>query len=218
VALAALDSNGAALSAPRRFFVIIDRRPPALEVVVRRTGLLTIDYRARATDAVAGVTDRSIRSRTSDGGYRRGWAAGWHAFGGPGPYWIEFQVSDRAGNVRRVRRVLNWPAAPLARRLAWNKTFSTLGVPFSVARLHRRVRGSYRPTPGLVRLLAANWEFTPFVGLPWPSALPPPGVIGVWSDGRKSFFLVLEIAGRRYRLEDANGRLRRGVYMVRPAT
>jgi hypothetical protein len=211
VALAALDPGGAALGAPRQFSVLIDRQPPELRLVVRRTGLLRIDYRAAATDAVAGVTSRAIRSRASDGGYRRGWAAGWHAFGGRGPYWIEFQVADRAGNVRRIRRVLTWPAPPLARRLAWNTAFSTMRVPFAVAGLQRRVRGRYPAMPGLVGLLAGNWEFTPFVGLASPAALPPPGVIGVWSDGRRRLFLTLEIAGRRYFIEDANGRVRRGV-------
>jgi hypothetical protein len=211
VAIAALDLGGAALGAPRQFPVTIDREPPELRLVVRQKGLLRIDYRARATDAVAGVTNRSIRSRVSDGGARRGWAAGWHAFSGRGPYWIEVQVADRAGNVRRIRRALSWPSVPLARRLAWNEAFSTMRVPFFVARLHRRVQGRYRATPGLVRLLTGNWEFTPFAALTAPGARPPRGAIGVWSDGRRRLFLSIEIAGRRYFIEDANGRLRRGV-------
>ena len=130
---------------------------------------------------------------------------------GRGPYWIEVQAADRAGNVRRTRRALSWPLAPLARRLAWNDAFSTLRVPFAVARLNRRVHGRYRATPRLVELLAGNWEYTPFVALTSPVTLPPPGSIGVWSDGRRRLFLSLEISGRRYFIEDRDGRVSRGV-------
>ena len=211
VTFGALEPRGGAHGAPRRFSVMIDREPPRLGLVVRRRRLLEIDYRARAADAVAGVADRSLRSRVSDGGERRGGPAGRHTFNGRGPYWIEAQVADRAGNVRRVRRALSWPAAPLARRLAWNEALSTLGVPFAVARGQRRFKGRYRATPGMVRLLTANWEFTPFVGLSAPSARSPRGAIGVWSDGRGRLFLSLESAGRRYFMEDRDGRVSRGV-------
>jgi len=210
VALAALNPSGAALGASRRFSVTIDREPPQLRLVVRRKGLLEIDYGARATDTVAGVANRSIRSRVSDGGAKRGGAAGRHGFTGPGPYWIEVQVADRAGNVRRIRRAVSWPPAAVARRLAWNEAFSTLRVPFAVARLQRRVHGRYGATPRLIRLLAGNWEFTPFVALTAPTARPPRGAIGVWSDGRRRLVLSIEIAGRRYLIEDANGRVSRG--------
>lgn len=40
---------------------------------------------------------------------------------------------------------------------------------------------------------------------------PPSSFIGVWSDGRRRPFRSLEISARRYFIEDANGRVRRGV-------
>ena len=206
---AALDPHGAALGARRHVRVTIDREPPRLRLVARRTGLLEIGYRARAADAVAGVADKSLWTRLSDSG--RGGPAGRHAFTRRGPYWIEAQVADRAGNIRRIRRALSWPPAPVARRVARNEALSTLGVPFGVARLHRRFDGRYRATPGLVRLLAANWEYTPFVAVPAPGARPPRGSIGVWSDGRGRVLLSLERAGRRYFMEDRDGRVSRGV-------
>jgi subtilisin family serine protease len=210
IGLSALDSRGAALGAPRRFSVTIDREPPRLELASRQAGLLGIDYRAEAADE-GGVLDRSLRTRLSDGGKRRGGPAGRHTFTGPGPYWVEAEVADRAGNVRRVRRALSWPSALVARRLAWNETLSTLRVPFGVARGQRRISGRYRTTPGLVRLLAANWEWTPFAALAHPSARPPDGAIGVWSDGRSRLVLSMARAGRLYFMEDCGGRLGRGV-------
>jgi hypothetical protein len=84
-------------------------------------------------------------------------------------------------------------------------------VPFGVARLQRRFNGRYRATPGLVRLLPANQGFTPFVAITAPGVRPPRGVIGVWSDGRGQVFLSIETAGRRYLMEDRDGRVSRGV-------
>jgi Subtilase family len=211
VTFAALDPRGAALGARRHVRVTIDREPPRLRLVARRTGLLEIGYRARAADAVAGVVDESLWTRLSDSPNGRGGPAGRHAFTRRGPYWIEAQVADRAGNIRRIRRTLSWPPAPVARRVARNEALSTLGVPFGVARLHRRFNGRYRATPGLVGLLAANWQYTPFVAVPAPGAPPPRGSIGVWTDGRSRLFLSLESAGRRYFMEDRDGRVRRGV-------
>jgi hypothetical protein len=207
VAVAALGPRGAALGAPRRFSVTIDRTPPQLRLAVRRTGLLEIDYRADA----AGVAERSVRSRLSDGGDRRGGPAGRHTFTGPGPYWVEAQVSDRAGNVRRLRRALSWPPALVARRLAWNEAFSILRVAFPIARRQRRRTGRYPTSQELVRPLAANLEWTPSAAIRNPSARPPRGAIGVWSDGRSGLFLSIEKAGRRYFMEDRDGRLGRGV-------
>ena len=132
-------------------------------------------YQARGADAVAGVADESLWTRLSDSPNREGGPAGRHAFTGRGPYWIEAQVADRAGNIRRVRRVLSWPPASVARRVARNEALSTLRVPFSVARLNRWLNGRYRATAGLVRLLAANWEYTPFVGVS-PAGCDPPAV------------------------------------------
>ena len=142
---------------------------------------------------------------------REGRPGGADEFTWRGPYWIEAQVADRAGNVRRIRRALSWPPASVARRVARNEALSTLGVPFGVARLQRRFDGRYRATPGLVGLLAANSEYTPFVAVPAPGAPPPSGSIGVWSDGRSRLFLSLESAGRRYFMEDRDGRVSRGV-------
>jgi subtilisin family serine protease len=217
VLFARLGRRGAALGTPRRFTVTIDREPPDLRLVVRRTALLEIDYRARAADEHAGVSDRSLRSRLSDAGARRAGPAGRHTFKGPGPYWVEARVADRAGNVRRLRRAVSWPPALVARRLAWNEAFSTLRVAFFVARLQRKVDGRYKRAPGLVRLLAANWRFTPFTTLSARAARPPRGVIGVWSDGCRRLSLSIELAGRRYVMEDRDGRVSRGVASSPPA-
>jgi hypothetical protein len=214
VALAALDPRGAVLGKRRHVRLMIDREPPRLRLVAGGKGLLEVDYRARAADAVAGVADGSLLTRLSDSPEGRGAPAGRHVFTASGPYWIEARVADRAGNVRRVRRTLSWPPAPVARRVARNEALSTLGVPFGIARLHRRFNGHYRATPGLVRLLAANWEYTPFVAVPAPGAPPPRGSIGVWSDGRSRLFLSLESAGRRYFMEDRDGRVSRGVLFL----
>ena len=124
VSIAALDRAGAVLDARRHFFpVTIDRERPRLRLVVRRGGLLEIGYRARAADAVAGLARGSLRVRLSESPNLRGAPAGGHTFTGPGPYWVEAEVADRAGNVRRVRRALSWPAGPVARRVAWNDAF-----------------------------------------------------------------------------------------------
>ena len=150
VALAALDPRGAVLGRRRHVRLTIDREPPRLRLVARRRGLLGIGYQARATDAVAGVADGSLWTRLSDSPKGRGGPAGRHVFTAGGPYWIEARVADRAGNVRRVRRTLSWPAAPVARRIARNEALSTLGVPFRIARMHRRFNGRYPATDRLV--------------------------------------------------------------------
>ena len=85
VAFAALDPRGAALGARRRVRVTIDREPPRLRLVARGAGLLAIGYRARAADAVAGVADKSLWVRVSEGPNTRGAPAGWHTFTGRGP-------------------------------------------------------------------------------------------------------------------------------------
>jgi subtilisin family serine protease len=211
VAIAALDPRSGAPGRARRFWVTIDRQAPRLRLVVARTGLLDIHYRARADDGVAGVAEQSLRSLLSDAGDSRGGPAGRHTFTGPGPYWIEAQVADRAGNVRRVRRALSWPPAPLARRLARNEALRALQGPFGIARLQRRANGRYGTASRLARLLAANWEFASFVAIPAPSAPLPRGAVGVWSDGSGRVVLSTERAGRRYAMEDRDGRVSRGV-------
>jgi subtilisin family serine protease len=212
VAIAALDRRGAVTDAPRRRFrVTIDRARPRLELAVRREGLLRIGFRARAADGVAGVAGGSLRVRVSESPSLRRGPLGRHTFAGPGPYWVEAEVADRAGNVRRLRRALSWPAGPLARRLAWNEAFVNLRVPFIMARRHRRFDGHYRPSARLARLLAANCAPRAFVAMPSPAARPPGGAIGVWSDGRGRVVLSIERLGRRYFMEDRDGRLSRGV-------
>ena len=190
VSIAALDRRGAVLDARRHFFpVTIDRQRPRLRLVVRRGRLLQIAYRARAADAVAGLARGSLRVRLSESPNLRGAPAGGHTFTGPGPYWVEAEVADRAGNVRRVRRALSWPAGPVARRVAWNDAFVNLRVPFLMARRHRHFDGHYRTSSRLARLLAANCEPRVFVALPTPSSRPPAGAVGVWSDGRTRVLL-----------------------------
>ncbi len=210
VAVAALDPASGAPGGAQRFWVTIDRQAPRLRLVVRPTGMLDIDYRARATDA-SGVADGSLSSRLSDGGDP--WIApeGRHSFTGPGPYWVEARVVDRAGNVRRVRRILSWPSAPLARRLARDDAMLTLEGPFGTARLHRRVNGRYPDSRRLARLLGANWEPASFVAVPDPAAPLPSKVVGVWSDGDGRLVLATDRAGRRYVMEDREGRVSSGV-------
>ena len=132
---------------------------------MRRGGLLQIAYRAGAADAVAGLARGSLRVRLSESPGLRGAPAGGHTFTGPGPYWVEAEVADRAGNVRRVRRALSWPAEPVARRLAWNDAFVNLRVPFLMARRHRHFDGHYRTSSRLARLLTANCGPRVFVAL-----------------------------------------------------
>lgn len=212
VSIAALDRRGAVLDARRRVFpVTIDRERPRLRLVVRRGGLLQIGYRARAADAVAGLARGSLRVRLSESPNLRGAPGGGHTFTGPGPYWVEAEVADRAGNVRRIRRALSWPAGPVARRVARNDAFMNLRLPFLMARRHRHFDGRYRTSPALARLLAANCEPRVFVALPSPTSRPPAGAIGVWSDGRTRVLLSTERAGRRYVMEDRDGRVSRGV-------
>jgi hypothetical protein len=212
VAIGALDRRGAETDTRRRRVrVTIDRARPRLELAVRREGLLRIGFRARAADGVAGVAGGSLRVRTSESPSLRRGPAGRHTFAGSGPYWVEAEVADRAGNLRRVRRAISWPAAPLARRLAWNEAFVNLRVPFIMARRHRRFDGHYRPSARLALLLAANCEPRAFVAMPSPTARPPRGAIGVWSDGRGRLVLSVERLGRRYFMEDRDGRLSRGV-------
>jgi hypothetical protein len=212
VSIAALDRAGAVLDARRHFFpVTIDRERPRLRLVVRRGGLLQIAYRARAADAVAGLARGSLRVRVSESPNLRGGPAGGHTFTGPGPYWLEAEVADRAGNVRRVRRALSWPAGPVARRVARNDAFVSLRAPFLMARRHRHFDGHYRTSSRLARLLRANCAPTVFVAMPTPSARPPRGAVGVWSDGRTRVLLSTERAGRRYFMEDRGGRVSRGV-------
>ena len=212
VTIAALDRRGAVLDARRHFFpVTIDRERPRLQLVVRRRGLLRIGYRARAGDAVAGLARGSLRVRLSESPGAAGGPAGAHTFTGRGPYWVEAEVADRAGNVRRVRRALSWPAGPTARRLAWNDAFVSLRVPFLMARRHRQFDGHYRPSARLARLLTANCEPTVFVALATPDSRPPAGAVGVWSDGRTRVLLSTEKAGRRYFTKDRDGRVSRGV-------
>ena len=153
----------------------------------------------------------SLRVRTSESPSLRRGPAGRHTFTGSGPYWVEAEVADRAGNRGRVRRALSWPATPLARRLAWNAAFVNLRLPFIMARRHRRFDGRYRPSARLARLLAANCGPRRFVAVPSPAARPPSGAIGVWSDGRGRLVLSIERLGRRYFMEDRDGRLSRGV-------
>jgi subtilisin family serine protease len=212
VAVAALDPDGRAVGARRRVRVRVDRTPPRLRLAVRREGLLAIGFRARAEDAGAGVARGSLRVRASNGPSLRRRPAGRAAFAGPGPYWVEAEAADRAGNVRRVRRAIAWPPAPVARRLAWNDAFANLRVPFLLARRHRRFDGHYRPAAALVPLLAANCEPRVFAAMPTPRARPPRGAIGVWSDGRGRVLLSTERAGRRYAMEDRDGRLSRGAH------
>ncbi len=210
VQLAALAPDGAPLSPPRSFSVTVDRTRPALRLTIRRTGLLAIDYRASAGDTVAGVAVGSVRSRASDGGAKRGPAAGHHAFTGPGPYWIEVEAADRAGNVARLRRRVRWPAAPLARRLAWTQAFATLSMPFLDVHLRRELNGRYDPSPWLVEFLAANLPYTHFVALRHRWDDPPRGAIGVYSDARHCLQVAIVIASRRYYIDDLAGRVRRG--------
>ncbi len=212
VSIAALDRAGAVLDARRHSFpVTIDRQRPRLELDLRRGGLLRIGYRARAADAVAGLARGSLRVRLSESPKLRGAPAGGHTFTGPGPYWVEAEVADRAGNVRRVRRALSWPAGPVARRLAWNDAVVNLRVPFLMARRHRHFDGHYRTSSRLARLLTANCGPRVFVALETPNSRPPAGAIGVWSDGRTRVLLATERAGRRYVMEDRDGRVSTGV-------
>ena len=212
VTIAALDRAGAVLDARRHSFpVTIDRQRPRLELDLRRGGLLQIGYRARAADAVAGLARGSLRVRVSESPNLRGAPAGGHTFTRPGPYWVEAEVADRAGNVRRVRQALSWPAGPVARRVAWNDAFVNLRVPFLMARRHRHFDGHYLPSSRLARLLAANCESRVFVAMPTPSSRPPAGAVGVWSDGRTRVLLSTERAGRRYVMEDRDGRVTTGV-------
>lgn len=62
-----------------------DRSRATPRLVARRAGLLAIGYRARAADAVAGVADKSLWVRVSEGPNTRGAPAGWHTFTGRGP-------------------------------------------------------------------------------------------------------------------------------------
>ena len=118
---------------------------------------------------------------------------------------------DRAGNVRRVRRALSWPAGPVARRVARNDAFVSLRVPFLMARRHRHFDGHYRTSSRLARLLRANCASTVFVAMPAPISRPPRGAVGVWSDGRTRVLLSTERAGRRYVTEDRDGRVTTGL-------
>jgi subtilisin family serine protease len=211
IALAALGPDGAPLGPAQRFAVTVDRTPPALRLSIRSRGLLQIDYRARATDAVAGMSLKGLRSRTSDGGAARGPAAGQHAFSGPGPYWIELEARDRAGNVRRVRRAVAWPPGPVARRLAWTEAFERLGLPFLNAHLRRSVEGRYDSSRFLVDFLAANESYQRFATLRSLREWPGSGVVGVYSDGRRRLRLATRIGGRCYFIEDLDGRIGRGV-------
>jgi subtilisin family serine protease len=211
IALAPIGENGVPLTPPQRFGVTIDRTPPTVRLSVRRLGLLDIAYRALARDGVAGIAADAVRSRTPDGGSRWGGAAGRHAFSGPGPYWIELEARDRAGNVRRVRRVVVWPAAAVGRRLAWNEAFATMSMPFFNARLRRRMDGRYDAAGHLARFLQANAPYQAFVALRRPSDALAPGVVGVYSDGRRRLQLSVEISGRRYFIADQDGRVARGV-------
>jgi hypothetical protein len=215
VELAALGADGLPLDAPQRFAVVVDRTPPTIQLSVRRSGLLAIEYRAAATDEVAGVPPGALRSRTDDGGSLRGPAAGRHAFTGPGPYWVELEVRDRAGNVRRVRRTVTWPAAAVSRRLAWSRAFTTLSMPFFDARLDRDVTGRYASARYLVRLLPANAPYQRFMALRCPGDAIARGTVGVYSDAHRWLRLAIEIANRRYVIEDRDGRVRRGASWAR---
>ena len=170
VSIAALDRAGAVLDARRHSFpVTIDRQRPRLQAgTCAAAACCEIGYRARAADAVAGLARGSLRVRVSESPNLRGAPAGGHTFTGPGPYWVEAEVADRAGNVRRVRRVLSWPAGPVARRLAWNDAVVNLRLPFLMARRHRHFDGHYRTSSRLARLLTANCEPRVFVALPRP--------------------------------------------------
>jgi subtilisin family serine protease len=214
VAVAALDPGGSALGTPRRFRVTIDRERPRLELATRREDLLETVFLARAADPVAGVAGGSLRVRVSEspGLWRR--PEGRYTFTGAGPYWVEAEVADRAGNVRRVRRALRWAPAPVARRLAWNDAMINLRWPFIMARRHRRFDGHYLSSRRLTRLLAANCAPRAFVALAAPADPPPGDAVGVWSDGRSRVVLSARRAGRLYFMEDRDGRARRG---VRPA-
>ena len=198
----------APLAPPLPLSVSIDRTPPAIRLAVRRVGLLSIEYRATASD---GVAAGALRSRLSDGGQGRGPAAGRHAFAGHGPYWIELEAHDRAGNIRRVRRVVRWPAGAVARRVAWTEAFGTMGMPFLMARLQRKVGGRYEPPRELTDLLAANAPYQRFAALRRTLDPPPRGAVGVYSDGRRRLRLSIDVAGRRYFIEDLDGRVTRGV-------
>ena len=126
--------------APRRFSGD-DRSPAArLRLAVRRTGLLEIDYRADA----AGVAERSVRSRLSDGGDRRRPSGPAHLHRARA---LLGRGSGRrpGGNVRRLRRALSWPPALVARRLAWNEAFSILRVAFPIARRSGGAPDATRP-------------------------------------------------------------------------
>jgi hypothetical protein len=112
--------------------------------------------------------------------------------------------------VRRVRQALSWPARPVARRVARNDAFVSLRRPFLMARRHRHFDGRYRTSSRLAGLLAANCAPTVFVAMPTPSTRPPRGAVGVWSDGRARVLLSTERAGRRYVMEDRDGRVTSG--------
>jgi subtilisin family serine protease len=212
IAFAALNPRGSAMGTRRQVFrVTIDRERPRVALALRRGGLLQVGFRAKAGDGVAGVPEGSLRVRTSESPNLLRGPTARVTFTRAGPYWVEAEAADRAGNVRRVRRVLSWPAGPVGRRLAWNDALVTLRMPFIMARRHRRFDGHYRPRARLARLLAANCEPRVFVAMPTPTSRPPRGAVGVWSDGRTKMLLSTERAGRRYVMEDRDGRLSRGV-------
>jgi subtilisin family serine protease len=209
--VAAVAAGGGIIGAPAWIPVTIDRTPPAVHVVVRRAGLLRVRFRATASDDVAGVLAGSVNSRSSDAGRVEGPADGRHAFAGHGPYWIEVRASDRAGNVRRVRIGLSWPAGAVARRLAWGDAFVAMAPPFLAARLRRRVEGRYGSARSLALLLRANWPYQRFVTLPTATAAPARGEVGVFTDGRRRVRLSVRFGPRSYWLEDDGDRVRRGV-------
>ncbi|MCW3065246.1 MAG: domain containing protein [Solirubrobacterales bacterium] len=83
--------------------VRVDRHAPA--VTVRRSGR---SVRLVVRDGASGVRSSTLRVSFGDGRRARS-ARARHAYGRPGRYTIVVQVSDKAGNHERVRRVVRVP-------------------------------------------------------------------------------------------------------------
>src|SRR5262249_61353354 len=99
--------------------------------------------------------------------------------------WIELRAQDRAGNVQRVRRLLRWAPALVARRLAWNRAFLDLDYALWLARAHRTGDGRFRQSAWLARLVEGNLESGRFRPLGAPSQHPPPRTLRACSSPRR---------------------------------
>ena len=211
VAIAALNPRGSAIGTRRQVFrVTIDRERPRVALAVRRGGLLEVRFRAQAGDGVAGVPEGSLRGADQREPEPVAWADGQGHVHPRRPLLGRGRGRRPAGNVRRVRRVLSWPAGPVGRRLAWNDALVTLRMPFIMARRHRRFDGHYRPRARLARLLAANCEPRSSSRCRRRPRGPRAARSGSGATGARRCSSRPERAGRRYVMEDRDGRLSRG--------